>query len=53
MIHYMLVIGDKEVEANAVSVRSRNEGNIGAMPADELVEKLRVEIETKSKGVGR
>ncbi|MCD7727615.1 MAG: threonine--tRNA ligase [Ruminococcus sp.] len=52
-IPYMLVIGDKEVEANAVSVRSRNEGDIGAMPADELVEKLRVEIETKSKGVGR
>ncbi|MCD8327948.1 MAG: threonine--tRNA ligase [Ruminococcus sp.] len=52
-IPYMLVIGDKEVEVNAVSVRSRNEGDIGAMPADELVEKLRVEIETKSKGVGR
>ncbi|MCC8192335.1 MAG: threonine--tRNA ligase [Ruminococcus sp.] len=52
-IPYMLVIGDKEVEANAVSVRSRNEGDIGAMPADKLVEKLRVEIETKSKGVGR
>ncbi len=48
-IPYMLVIGDKEVETGTAAVRSRKEGDIGAMPIDELVEKLRIEIETKSK----
>ena len=45
----MLVVGDKEVEANAAAVRSRKEGDIGAMPIEDLVEKLRTEIETKAK----
>lgn len=48
-IPYMLVVGDKEVEANAAAVRSRKEGDIGAMPIDDLVDKLRTEIETKAK----
>lgn len=48
-IPYMLVVGDKEVEARAVAVRSRKEGDIGAMPIEDLVEKLRTEIETKAK----
>lgn len=48
-IPYMLVVGDKEVEANAAAVRSRKEGDIGAMPIEDLVEKLRTEIETKAK----
>lgn len=48
-IPYMLVIGDKEVEAKAVAVRSRKEGDIGAMPVEDLVEKLKTEIETKAK----
>lgn len=47
-IPYMLVVGDKEVEAKAVAVRSRKEGDIGAMPIEDLVEKLRTEIETKA-----
>ena len=48
-IPYMLVVGDKEVEADAVAVRSRKEGDIGAMPIEDLVEKLKTEIETKAK----
>ena len=48
-IPYMLVVGDKEVEANAVAVRSRKEGEIGAMSIEDLVEKLKTEIETKAK----
>lgn len=48
-IPYMLVVGDKEVEANAAAVRSRKEGDIGAMPIEDLIEKLRTEIETKAK----
>jgi threonyl-tRNA synthetase len=45
-IPYMLVVGDKEVASDAVSVRTRAEGELGALPAAELiaqmVEKVRV-----------
>ena len=46
---YMLVLGDKEMEAGAVAVRSRKEGDIGVMPVDELVAKLVDEIARKVK----
>ena len=35
-VPYMLVIGDKEVEADAVSVRERTQGDIGAVPVAEF-----------------
>ena len=44
-IPYMLVIGDKEVEANAVGVRSRKDGDIGQMPISEFIQKIKKEIE--------
>ena len=47
-IPYMLIIGDKEIEAGAVSVRSRKDGDMGAVPVDELLKKLTTEIETKA-----
>ena len=36
-IPFMLVIGDKEVEAKTVSVRSREEGDKGAMALEDLI----------------
>ena len=45
----MLVLGDKEIEANAVGVRSRTEGDIGAMNLDEFVAKIVEEVETFAK----
>ena len=48
-IPYMLIIGDKEVEANQVSVRSRKEGELGAMELDAVVSKLVEEVATKAK----
>jgi threonyl-tRNA synthetase len=36
-IPYMLILGDKEVETGAVSVRLRNGENLGAQPLDEFV----------------
>ncbi|MBQ7756889.1 MAG: threonine--tRNA ligase [Oscillospiraceae bacterium] len=48
-IPYMLIIGDKEVEANEVSVRSRKEGELGAMALDAIVNKLVEEVATKAK----
>lgn len=46
-IPYMLVVGDKEIEANAVAVRSRREGDLGAINADEFLAKMKEEIENK------
>ena len=48
-IPYMLVVGDKEMDDGTVSVRSRKDGDIGKMSADELISKLAEEIKTKSK----
>jgi len=44
-VPYMLVVGDKEVEANQLAVRSRKDGDIGAMKIDEFIEKLKYEEE--------
>lgn len=44
-VPYMLVIGDKEVEANAVGVRSRKDGDIGAMSVDKFIEEIKYEVE--------
>ena len=43
-VPYMLVIGDKEVEANAVGVRSRTDGDIGQIKLDEFVNKIEDEV---------
>ncbi len=48
-IPYMVIIGDKEVESGTVSVRSRKEGELGAMPCGNLLDKLMTEISTKAK----
>jgi threonyl-tRNA synthetase len=39
-VPYMLVVGDREAEAQAVGVRTRAGGDLGAMPVDELVTRL-------------
>jgi len=43
-IPYMLVVGDKEAEADAVAVRLRDETNLGAMPVQELLERMAVDL---------
>ena len=43
-IPYMLVVGDKELEQAAVSVRHREEGDLGPMPISELVTRLGNEV---------
>jgi len=44
-VPYMLIIGDKEVEANAVGVRSRKDGDIGQMNFEDFAKKIEEEIE--------
>ena len=48
-IPYMLVIGDKEIEQGAVAVRSRKEGDKGAMPVDAFLALALEEVRTKAK----
>ncbi len=47
-VPYTLVIGQKEAEANSVSVRSRARGDEGVMPADAFVAKLKTEVTTRA-----
>jgi len=39
-VPYMLIVGDKEVESDTVSVRERIAGDIGAMGVDEFSDKI-------------
>ena len=42
-IPYMLVVGDKEVEENKVSVRSREKGDLGSIDVEEFLNKIKDE----------
>jgi threonyl-tRNA synthetase len=46
-VPYMLIIGDKEVEENTVSVRARGEGDKGAIAFNDFLKDIVEEIETK------
>jgi threonyl-tRNA synthetase len=39
-VHTMLVIGARDMEANAVSLRVHGKGNLGAKPRDEVIADL-------------
>jgi len=45
---YILVVGDKERDANTVAVRARGNVDLGVMPIDVLVERLKSEVEAKA-----
>jgi threonyl-tRNA synthetase len=45
---YIVVIGDKERDANTVAVRARGNVDLGVMSVDVLVERLNSELETKA-----
>lgn len=47
-IPYMLIAGDKDIENNTVSIRSRKDGDIGSMSLDEFIAKITDEINTKA-----
>ena len=42
-VPYMLVVGDAEAEAGTVSVRSRDEGDLGPTSVDDLIARLKAE----------
>ncbi len=45
---YILVLGDREAESGEIAVRSRREGELGAMPVEKLLAKMRQELENKT-----
>ena len=47
-VPYMLVVGDREAEADAVAVRRHGEGDQGSVPVAELVERLAAERDRRS-----
>ncbi|QCI16386.1 threonine--tRNA ligase [Buchnera aphidicola (Aphis craccivora)] len=47
-IPYILICGEKEVQTNTVSIRSRNGNNLGIIDVDLFIKKLQKEIFTRS-----
>ena len=47
-VPYMLGIGDKELENGAVAVRSRKEGDLGAMSVEDFIKKITEEIKSRA-----
>ena len=47
-IPYMLVVGDREADADAAAVRLRSGENLGAIPVGEVVERIAQESESKA-----
>ena len=45
---YMLVLGEKEQQAQLVAVRHRKDGDIGTMSAEEFIARINKEVEEKS-----
>lgn len=47
-IPYMLILGEKELESETISVRSRKQGDLGSMKRKDLETKILGEIESKT-----
>ncbi|WP_374056770.1 threonine--tRNA ligase [Rossellomorea sp. FM04394] len=48
-VPYMMVIGDKEVEGDSISLRKRKEGNVGMLKIEDALLKLQEEINGSDK----
>ncbi len=48
LVPYICVVGAKEAESGTVAVRSRKDGELGAMPIAEFTQKLKDEIAAKT-----
>ena len=48
LIPYMAVVGPKEAEDNAVALRDRIDGDLGAMPLADAITKLKQEVDART-----
>jgi threonyl-tRNA synthetase len=46
-VPYMLVVGDREMEAGAVAVRLRSEENLGAMPVAQFLRRAHDDVDKR------
>ena len=47
-VPYMIIVGDKDIEAGTISVRHRKEGDLGAMQVADFLAIAKEEIDTKA-----
>ena len=47
-VPYLVVIGDKEVESNQISLRTRTGDDLGVMDVDKFVKMVETLVESKS-----
>ena len=47
-VPYMFIVGDKDIEANTVSVRHRKDGDLGAMALEDFVKLAKEEVAAKT-----
>jgi threonyl-tRNA synthetase len=47
-VPYMLIVGEKEMEANSVSVRARNQKDLGVMKLDKFIKQISDEIKNRA-----
>ncbi|MDD2761950.1 MAG: threonine--tRNA ligase [Methylomonas sp.] len=43
-VPYLLIIGDKEMDSQTIAVRTQKGEDLGSLPVDELIERLKIEI---------
>ncbi|WP_151704181.1 threonine--tRNA ligase [Nitrincola alkalilacustris] len=48
-VPYLLVVGDKEVESGSVAVRTRTGEDLGVLKVDELIARLKADVERKGR----
>jgi threonyl-tRNA synthetase len=48
LIPYMMVVGEKDAQNGTVTVRDRLDGDLGAMPTEAALAKLREEVDAKT-----
>ena len=46
-VPYMLILGKEEAEGGTVAVRRHGEGDLGKMPLESLIDRMKVEVEEK------
>ena len=46
-VPYMVIVGDKDVEAGTVAIRSRKDGDLGAMTSAEFVDFMVEKVTSK------
>ncbi len=47
-IPYMIIVGDREEKDNKIAVRTRTGQDLGALPSEELLRKIKLEVESKA-----